>query len=131
MSRLGPTRRSGATYTHAVRRGVGRECEVGEKTYIADGVSIGDRVKIDAFVYLCDGVVVEDGVMIGAGVVFTNDRYPRATTPDLQTVRQPLRPEAPRTSVRGGGDGRGGRRNRTGLGDRTLRDGGHGLRGDA
>ena len=25
--------------------------------------------------------------MIGAGTVFTNDRYPRATTPDLATLR--------------------------------------------
>jgi UDP-2-acetamido-3-amino-2,3-dideoxy-glucuronate N-acetyltransferase len=92
-------------WSHVHARGparIGRECEVGEKTYIADGVSIGDRVKIDAFVYVCDGVIFEDGVMIGAGVVFTNDRYPRATTPDLQTVRQPQRPEAPRTSVREG-----------------------------
>jgi UDP-2-acetamido-3-amino-2,3-dideoxy-glucuronate N-acetyltransferase len=66
---------------------IGSDCIVGEKTYIAYGVEIGDRVKINAFVYLCNGVVVEDGVMIGAGVIFTNDRYPRATTPDLQTRR--------------------------------------------
>ena len=66
---------------------IGSDCIVGEKTYIAYGVEIGDRVKINAFVYVCNGVVVEDGVMIGAGVIFTNDRYPRATTPDLQTLR--------------------------------------------
>ncbi len=66
---------------------IGEECIVGERTYIAYGVAIGDRVKINAGVYLCTGVTVGDGVFIGAGVVFTNDRYPRATTPDLATLR--------------------------------------------
>lgn len=72
-----------------VRRGarVGRECIVGEKTYIAYGVLIGDRVKINAFVYVCNAVTIEDGVMISAGTVFTNDRFPRATTPDLRRLR--------------------------------------------
>lgn len=66
---------------------LGAECIVGEKTYIAYDVRIGDRVKINAFVYICNAVTIEDGVMIGAGVVFTNDRYPRATTPDLRLMR--------------------------------------------
>ena len=66
---------------------VGRDCIVGEKTYIAYGVAIGDRVKINAFVYLCNAVTVEDGVMISAGTTFTNDRYPRATTSDLAALR--------------------------------------------
>ncbi len=66
---------------------IGRDCIIGEKTYVAYGVEIGDRVKINAFAYLCTGVTVEDGVMISAGTVFTNDRYPRATTPDLAELR--------------------------------------------
>ncbi|MGH7736966.1 MAG: acyltransferase [Candidatus Tyrphobacter sp.] len=66
---------------------IGRECIVGEKTYIAYGVRIGDRVKINAFVYIPTGVTVEDGVMISAGTVFTNDRFPRAATPDLLALR--------------------------------------------
>src|ERR1041385_2270963 len=57
---------------------IGRGCIVGEKTYIAYGVTIGDRVKINAQVYICTGVSIEDLVMIAAGVIFTNDRYPRA-----------------------------------------------------
>jgi UDP-2-acetamido-3-amino-2,3-dideoxy-glucuronate N-acetyltransferase len=66
---------------------IGAECIVGEKTYIAPGVRIGNRVKINAFVYICSAVTIEDGVMVSAGVIFTNDRYPRATTPDLQQLR--------------------------------------------
>ncbi len=66
---------------------VGRECIIGEKSYIAYGVSIGDRVKINALVYVCTAVTIEDGVMISAGTTFTNDRYPRATTPDLAELR--------------------------------------------
>lgn len=72
-----------------IRRGaqLGEECIVGEKTYIAPEVRIGNRVKINAFVYICSAVTVEDGVMLSAGVIFTNDRYPRATTPDLSSLR--------------------------------------------
>ena len=66
---------------------LGAECIVGEKTYIAYDVRIGNRVKINAFVYICNAVTIEDGVMIGAGVVFTNDRYPRATMTDLGLMR--------------------------------------------
>jgi UDP-2-acetamido-3-amino-2,3-dideoxy-glucuronate N-acetyltransferase len=66
---------------------IGEDCIVGEKTYIAYGVRIGKRVKINAFVYICAEVEIEDGVMISAGVVFTNDRHPRATTSDLLHLR--------------------------------------------
>ena len=66
---------------------LGAECIVGEKTYIAYGVQIGNRVKINAFVYICNAVTIEDAVMISAGTVFTNDRFPRATTPDLRQLR--------------------------------------------
>lgn len=66
---------------------IGNQCIIGEKTYIAYGVTIGNRVKINAFVYVCNAVTIEDGVMISAGTVFTNDRFPRATTPDLSQPR--------------------------------------------
>lgn len=66
---------------------LGQECIVGEKTHIAYDVRIGDRVKINAMVYICFGVTIEDGVMISAGTIFTNDVFPRATTPDLAQLR--------------------------------------------
>jgi acetyltransferase-like isoleucine patch superfamily enzyme len=66
---------------------IGEQCIVGEKSYVAYDVRIGDRVKINAFVYICAAVTIEDGVMISAGTLFTNDRFPRATTPDLRRLR--------------------------------------------
>ncbi len=66
---------------------IGEQCIIGEKTYIAYDVVLGNRVKINAFVYVCTGVTIEDGVMVSAGTIFTNDRFPRATTPDLKALR--------------------------------------------
>jgi acetyltransferase-like isoleucine patch superfamily enzyme len=88
-----------------VRHGatIGDECLIGEKSYIAYDVRIGNRVKINAFVYICYGVDIEDGVMISAGTIFTNDRFPRATTPDLAELR-PSEPDehVPTTRIRQG-----------------------------
>jgi acetyltransferase-like isoleucine patch superfamily enzyme len=66
---------------------IGEHCIIGEKTYVAYGVTLGHRVKINAFVYICTGVTIDDGVMISASTTFTNDRFPRATTPDLRRLR--------------------------------------------
>ena len=79
-----------AVWDHVHLRGparIGAECIIGGKSYIAYGVEIGDRVKINANVYICTGVTIEDGVMVSAGTIFTNDRFPRATTPDLRALR--------------------------------------------
>lgn len=57
---------------------LGKHCIVGEKSYVAYDVKIGDYVKINAFVYIPTGVTVEDKVMISAGCIFVNDKYPRA-----------------------------------------------------
>ena len=72
-----------------VRRGarIGRKCIVGEKSYIAYDVVIGDLVKLNAAVYVCAQVTIEDGVMIAAHTVFTNDRFPRACDPDLNDLQ--------------------------------------------
>jgi UDP-2-acetamido-3-amino-2,3-dideoxy-glucuronate N-acetyltransferase len=37
-------------------------------------------VKIGSHSFLCAGVVIGSGVFIGHGVMFCNDRYPRAIT---------------------------------------------------
>jgi acetyltransferase-like isoleucine patch superfamily enzyme len=66
---------------------LGDDCIVGGKSYIAYDVAIGNRVKINALAYICNAVTIEDGVMVSAGVIFTNDRFPRAATNDLRQLR--------------------------------------------
>jgi acetyltransferase-like isoleucine patch superfamily enzyme len=66
---------------------IGNDCIVGGKTLIAYDVEIGNRVKINSAAYVCNGVTIEDGVMVSAGVIFTNDRFPRAATNDLSELR--------------------------------------------
>lgn len=82
---------------------IGEDCIIGEKTYLAYDVKVGSRCKINAFVYLCHRVTIEDGVMCGAGVTFTNDRFPRAATWDLTSLH-PSGPdeEMPDTLVKRG-----------------------------
>ena len=57
---------------------IGHDCIIGEKTYVAYGVEIGNFVKINAMVYIPTGITIADRVMVSAGVIFANDRYPRA-----------------------------------------------------
>jgi UDP-2-acetamido-3-amino-2,3-dideoxy-glucuronate N-acetyltransferase len=79
-----------AVWDHAhVRRGaqIGSDCIIGGKTHIGYDVRIGNLVKINSFVFVCPLVTIEDGVMVSAGTIFTNDRTPRAATPDLTSLR--------------------------------------------
>jgi acetyltransferase-like isoleucine patch superfamily enzyme len=61
---------------------IGDDCIVGSNVYIDRGVLIGNRVKIQTGVQLYHGTVIEDGVFLGPMVCVTNDKYPRAITPD-------------------------------------------------
>ncbi|MEQ1945542.1 MAG: acyltransferase [Bryobacteraceae bacterium] len=59
-------------------------CEIGEGSAIGPfveiqkGVSVGRRCKISSHSFLCEGVTIEDEVFVGHGVMFINDRFPRA-----------------------------------------------------
>ena len=61
---------------------IGDESRVGAFVEIQKGVSVGKRCKVSSHSFLCEGVTVEDNVFIGHGVMFTNDKFPRATNPD-------------------------------------------------
>jgi acetyltransferase-like isoleucine patch superfamily enzyme len=63
-------------------------CRIGDKTRIGPfveiqrGAVIGAHCKIQSHSFICDGVTIEDEVFVGHGVMFVNDKYPRATTED-------------------------------------------------
>ncbi len=67
---------------------VGDGTKIGTFVEIQSGVSVGRRCKISSHSFLCEGVTIEDNVFVGHGVMFTNDKFPRATRPDgsLQTA---------------------------------------------
>ena len=60
------------------------ECEIGNNTRVGafveiqKGAVIGKNCKISSHSFICEGVTIEDGVFIGHGVMFTNDKRPRA-----------------------------------------------------
>lgn len=66
---------------------IGDESKIGTFVEIQKGVRVGSRVKISSHSFICEGVTIEDEVFIGHGVMFINDKYPRATTEkgELQT----------------------------------------------
>lgn len=61
---------------------IGEGCIIGKDVYIDFSVEIGDNVKIQNGVLVYHGVTVESGVFLGPGVIFTNDKLPRAINPD-------------------------------------------------
>jgi acetyltransferase-like isoleucine patch superfamily enzyme len=68
------------TNLYGCRLGTGTR--IGPFVEIQRGASIGERCKISSHTFVCTGVTIEDEVFVGHGVVFVNDRSPRATTPE-------------------------------------------------
>jgi UDP-2-acetamido-3-amino-2,3-dideoxy-glucuronate N-acetyltransferase len=66
---------------------IGDHTRVGPFVEIQSGVDIGASCKIQSHSFICTGVTIEDEVFVGHGVVFINDKRPRATTDEgeLQT----------------------------------------------
>lgn len=66
---------------------IGDETRIGAFVEIQRGAVIGARCKVSSHTFICEGVTVEDEVFIGHGVLFINDRHPRATAENgvLQT----------------------------------------------
>jgi len=66
---------------------IGDESRIGPFVEIQSQVEIGARCKIQSHSFICSGVTMADEVFIGHGVIFINDKRPRATTDDgeLQT----------------------------------------------
>lgn len=58
---------------------IGRDTKIGPFVEIQKNATIGSCCKISSHTFICEGVTIEDEVFIGHGVLFINDRYPRAT----------------------------------------------------
>jgi UDP-2-acetamido-3-amino-2,3-dideoxy-glucuronate N-acetyltransferase len=61
---------------------VGRNCTIGRNVFIDLGVVVGNDVKIENNALLYEGLCLHDGVFVGPHVVFTNDKIPRAVSPN-------------------------------------------------
>jgi UDP-2-acetamido-3-amino-2,3-dideoxy-glucuronate N-acetyltransferase len=81
-ARLGP----GVSVWHLaqVREGaeIGADCIIGRGAYIGAGVRLGHRCKVQNHALIYEPAWLGDGVFVGPAAVFTNDRYPRAVTPE-------------------------------------------------
>ena len=64
------------------RAKIGRSCIIGKGVYIDSDVVVGDRVKIQNGASIYHGATIEDGVFVGPHACLTNDKLPRAITPD-------------------------------------------------
>ena len=59
---------------------IGEKSRIGAFVEIQKNATVGARCKISSHSFICEGVTIEDDVFVGHGVVFINDRYPRATS---------------------------------------------------
>lgn len=61
---------------------VGENTSIGIGVYIGPGVQIGNNCKIQNQALIYEPAKLADGVFIGPAVIFTNDKFPRAITPE-------------------------------------------------
>jgi UDP-2-acetamido-3-amino-2,3-dideoxy-glucuronate N-acetyltransferase len=66
---------------------LGAGCIVGRGAYVGSGVMVGDNCKLQNHALVYEPAVLEDGVFVGPAVVFTNDHFPRAITPEGRLKR--------------------------------------------
>ena len=58
---------------------IGDDTKIGTFVEIQKNAVVGRRCKISSHTFICEGVTIEDDVFVGHGVMFINDRRPRAT----------------------------------------------------
>ena len=58
---------------------IGDDTRIGAFVEIQKNAFVGARCKISSHTFICEGVTLEDEVFVGHGVMFINDRHPRAT----------------------------------------------------
>ena len=55
---------------------LGKDCMVGHFVEIQEGVTIGDRTRVQSHTFICDMVDIGSDVFVGHGVMFINDTMP-------------------------------------------------------
>jgi UDP-2-acetamido-3-amino-2,3-dideoxy-glucuronate N-acetyltransferase len=66
-------------FTNLYGCAIGARTRIGTFVEIQRGAVIGAACKVQSHTFICDGVRIEDEVFVGHGVVFVNDKHPRAT----------------------------------------------------
>jgi acetyltransferase-like isoleucine patch superfamily enzyme len=61
---------------------IGSGSRIGTFVEIQRGARVGSACKIQSHTFICDGIAIEDEVFVGHGVMFVNDKRPRATNAD-------------------------------------------------
>ena len=57
---------------------IGRDCNICDRCFIENDVTLGDRVTVKCGVSLYDGLTLGDDVFVGPDVSFSNDPRPRS-----------------------------------------------------
>jgi UDP-2-acetamido-3-amino-2,3-dideoxy-glucuronate N-acetyltransferase len=70
------------SFTNLYGCAIGDDTQIGPFVEIQRGATIGARCKIQSHTFICDGITIEDEAFIGHGVMFINDKFPRATAED-------------------------------------------------
>jgi UDP-2-acetamido-3-amino-2,3-dideoxy-glucuronate N-acetyltransferase len=70
------------SFTNLYGCSIGSETHIGPFVEIQRGAVVGERCKVQSHAFICDGVEIENEVFVGHGVIFINDKYPRATADD-------------------------------------------------
>jgi len=76
-----------ATFVNLYGCTIGDNTKIGAFVEVQKNATIGANCKIQSHTFICEGVHIEDNAFVGHGVVFINDKFPRATAANgmLQT----------------------------------------------
>ena len=58
---------------------IGDNTRIGPFVEIQGDVLVGANCKLQSHSFICAGVTIENDVFVGHGVIFVNDKFPRAT----------------------------------------------------
>jgi acetyltransferase-like isoleucine patch superfamily enzyme len=61
---------------------IGANVFVGPFVEIQKNASVGDNSRVQSHTFICEGVNIGQRVFVGHGVIFINDRFPKANNPD-------------------------------------------------